>query len=195
MKSFNGKANKHDVEAVWDIIENHKAKTASSNNENKPADSNKRKNGDAEPEESVQEGEAPKKKKKSSKDAAVHLETNGNEHLSNGNAQAQEVSKKKNKSKTLLDLSSLLANENGTTATANGVIESTFSFTEAILDIVQSKKGSIPLKKLEKKVLNVYQKHSGAEEISQEVIENFHSKVKLLSSFRLEQDKVTLTDA
>lgn len=114
--------------------------------------------------------------------------------LSNGN---QEIGIKKSKKKKSLDIETeevnspkkikleVLNEESSTDTQAN------FDFKQKILDILTSK-GSISTKKLEKKVVKAYMKHSGLSESTPKIVKKFNKKLKKLNNVEIVDENVIL---
>ncbi|XP_072393521.1 uncharacterized protein [Diabrotica undecimpunctata] len=134
------------------------------------------------------EHEATKKKKKK-KTTITHEVENGD---SNENTEHEGEKKKNKKNKLSIQV------ENDNTAQENSHVEEetgneNFNYTNKILNIL-TKKRTITLQKLQKKVINAYLKHSGESEASPKIIKKFNKKLKKIANIEITDDEVSLKE-
>ncbi|CAH1966085.1 unnamed protein product [Acanthoscelides obtectus] len=150
MSSSGGRANRKEVEEVWDIIETYK--------------NSQKGNGNT---QTTQKNEASIKEMKVENVKRKALDTDS------------DIPNKKNK----LD--------DGLTIEETDTVK--FSFQEKIVSILNAK-GCISLKKLQKKVLNAYLKHSGENKVTPKMIKKFNKKLSKVQNIELTDENVTLLE-
>lgn len=123
-----------------------------------------------------------KRKKKINESQNQNIESNQENEQENLNGL-------KSKTTNVLENSGL---EPKLTADENSGDNQQFDFAENILNILQSK-DSITLKKLEKKVLKLYLKHSGESECSPKIVKKFNKKLKKITNVHIVDDVVSIS--
>lgn len=81
--------------------------------------------------------------------------------------------------------------ENNTCVDDKECLIEKFSYQQKILEIVQ-KKGTISLKKLEKKVINAYIRYMGEISDKEKLIKKFNKKIKKVPGIKIEDDNISL---
>lgn len=175
-----------EVEEVWDIIEKHKAKNASNNQNNAKNGSENQKmkvdegNDKSEqakkrPSESVDSNvESPKKKKKK-----------GSQEVSTEIVVENTQKVKKNKHKVVNETPTVTNDPEDT------VESSKFDYKAKILEIL-TEKNTMSHKKLQKKVLKAYLTAVGQNEPEEKIIKKFNKKLKKIPNISIEDDRVLL---
>nr|CAH7742873.1 unnamed protein product [Callosobruchus chinensis] len=150
MSSSGGRANRKEVEEVWDIIETYK-NNQKSNGVNPSVQKNSN---------TVKETKDEENLKRKLLDADVDI----------------PIKKKKQNVETVEET----------------VIEK-FSFQDKILSTLNTK-GCISLKKLQKKVLNAYLKHTGENAVTPKMIKKFNKKLKKVGNIEVTDEEVKLME-
>lgn len=154
-----------DVEDVWNIIEKYKI--------NKSSQISNNKNGTATETQNLKLEENSNKRKK---DKTIIVE------------QGESKKKKRKYSNTENEVTD---NKEDSTNGQESPDAEKFNFQSKILSVLESK-GTISLKKLEKKVINAYLKHSGESEVTPKIIKKFNKKLKKILNVELTNDNVSL---
>ncbi|XP_023018472.2 uncharacterized protein [Leptinotarsa decemlineata] len=174
--SSGGRVNMKEVEEVWDIIEKYKNEQSANKSENNT------KNGS---ESNATINKTDELKKSSSK-------------APSDNTELVEVEKQNSKAKRKNLDEDVTVSKKKIKLEENSIIEETqtenekFSFQDEIIRIVTSK-GRISYKKLEKKIINAYLKHSGKTEVTPKVIKKFSKNLRKISNIEVQDDYVSLT--
>ncbi|VEN47700.1 unnamed protein product [Callosobruchus maculatus] len=150
MSSSGGRANRKEVEEVWDIIETYK---------------NNQKGNGANP--SIQKNSDTVKETKD--------EENAKRKLLEPDVDIPAKKKKLN------------------VETVEDTAFEKFSFQEKILSTLNAK-GSISLKKLQKKVLNAYLKYTGENTVTPKMIKKFNKKLKKVRIIEVTDEEVKLME-
>ncbi|CAG9862590.1 unnamed protein product [Phyllotreta striolata] len=164
-----GRVNMKDVEECWNIIEKYKISNAQKTTNGSSDNTQKQNttNGSSEP-PSVKE-ESTKKRK--------------------SNDIAEEPIKKKKKHSTKENDSTDIVVET-TDVTQTEEVQK-FDFNSKILSILENK-GTVSLKKLEKKVVNAYLKHKGLTEATPKITKKFNKKLKNIQNIEIVGENATL---
>lgn len=91
------------------------------------------------------------------------------------------------------DDTSVSCNAANATPIENQQPQDTFSFKSAILSILRNK-NSIPVKKLQKKVLGAYLKETGNSEYTDKIVKKYNQKLKKVSNVTIQNEIVTLLE-
>jgi len=186
-KKKKSKSHENGVEPVAEVLENGKSeqiKEGRENNilENGSSKKNKSKhlNNDAQSNVSTEVETLKKKRKSETKDADI---------IENGGTPKKKAKNNENEESTLEE--NTVTNGEVTNDTLNDSEASKkFSFEEKVLEVLKAK-NNITLKKLEKKVLGAYSKHTGVE-LSEKVVKKFNKKLKKMNSIEILENGVKL---
>lgn len=100
---------------------------------------------------------------------------------------------KKNKTKIKEEIDPITEDENQCLIDKN-IGDDKFSFQQKILEVVQQK-GTISLKKLEKKVINAYVKYMGETKDKDRIIKKINKKLKKVQGIKVAEDNVSLIES
>lgn len=106
------------------------------------------------------------------------------ESIQNGSTEEPEIKKKKNKKTET-------TKETDTVPVQDSATSEDFNFQTKIISVLESKT-TISLKKLQKKVIKAYLKHTGATEVTPKIEKKFSKKLKKIPNVEIADDVVSL---
>lgn len=187
--SSGGRANIRDIEAVWDYIEKYKLKNSVSTN----GSSNDKHNNEAQtsnqndnPDEAVNtKVESVKSNKKKKEDRELTDQTE--EH----NSEMPPKKKKKLYNSNTTGNDEIQVDLKDDDSNHNEVRMLKFDFKNKILELIQPK-GTMSLKKLEKRIMKLYFKEFETVECPEKIVKKFNKKLKKMEEVQVEGDDVKL---